>query len=103
MYAIVEIAGKQFKVSKDQYIYIPKMEMEIGAPISFEKILLLQGETDLYIGNPVVEGAKVAAKVLDHVKGDKIIIFKKKRRQGYKKKQGHRQGYTKILIENIVK
>lgn len=103
MYAIVEIAGKQFRITRDQYIYTPKMEQEVGSPILFDKILLLQDKQELHIGSPVVLGAKAEGKVLEHVRGDKLIVFKRKRRKGYKLKQGHRQGYTKVLIENILK
>ncbi len=101
MYAIVEIAGKQFKVTKDQYIYTPKMEQEIGTSVSFDKVLLVQDEKTIRLGTPTVAGAQVAGKVIQQVKDDKVIVFKKKRRKGYKKKQGHRQEYTKVLIENI--
>jgi large subunit ribosomal protein L21 len=103
MYAIVEIAGKQFKVTKDLYIYTPKMDQEAGSSVSFDKILLLQNDQDIQVGAPTVAGAKVEGKVIEHVKGDKIIVFKRKRRKGYKTKQGHRQGYTKVLIQNILR
>src|SRR5690606_8158452 len=103
MYAIVEIAGKQFKITKDQYIYAPKMECVAGSSIFFDKVLLLQDEDTIHVGSPIVNGAKVEASVIEHVKGDKITIFKRKRRKGYKIKQGHRQGYTKVLIGNILK
>lgn len=103
MYAIVEIAGKQFKVIKDQYIYTPKLEQALGVSILFDKVLLVQDEKTIEVGAPIIAGAKVAGKVIQHVKDDKVIIFKKKRRKGYKKKQGHRQEYTQVLIENILK
>ena len=103
MYAIVEIAGKQFKVTQDSYIYTPTLDKQIGASIAFNHILLVQNEEDIQIGSPFVVGATVEGKILGHVKGDKVIVFKKKRRKGYTKKQGHRQGYTKVLIENILK
>jgi large subunit ribosomal protein L21 len=103
MYAIVEIAGKQFKVTKDQYIYTPKINSEEGSSITFDQILLLDQGGNLTVGEPTVAGAKISGKVLAHVKGDKVLVFKKKRRKGYKKLQGHRQDYTKILIENILK
>lgn len=101
MYAIVEIAGKQFKVTKDQYIYTPKIAQEVGASVSFDKVLLVQDEKTIRVGVPTVAGVKVAGKVIQQVKDDKVIVFKKKRRKGYKKKQGHRQEYTKVFIENI--
>jgi large subunit ribosomal protein L21 len=103
MYAIVEIAGKQFKVTKDQYIYTPKINSEEGSSITFDQILLLDQDGNITIGEPTVAGATISGKVLAHVKGDKVLVFKKKRRKGYKKLQGHRQDYTKILIEDILK
>jgi len=103
MYAIVEIAGKQFKVKKDQYIYTPKIEAEEGHAVSFDQVLLIEDQSDIKIGMPTVNGAKVLGKVVKHVKSDKVIVFKKKRRKGYQKRQGHRQEYTQVLIENILK
>lgn len=103
MYAIVEIAGKQFKVTQDQLLYAPQLDVEAGSAITFDKILLVEEGDTVAIGTPTVAGAKVTGKVLDHVRGDKIIVFKKKRRKGYKKTQGHRQDYTKVLIERIIK
>lgn len=103
MYAIVEIAGKQFKVSQDQQLYTPLLDVEAGKAITFDQVLLVEDGEDVTIGTPTVTGAKVTGKILDHVRGDKIIVFKKKRRKGYKKTQGHRQDYTKVLIESIVK
>jgi large subunit ribosomal protein L21 len=101
MYAIVDIAGKQFKVAKDQYIYAPKVEGEAGASVSFDKVLLVENDGKIDIGAPAVSGVKVSGKILEHVKGDKVIIFKKKRRKGYAVKNGHRQQFTKIQIESI--
>ncbi len=101
MYAIVDIAGKQFKVAKDQYIYAPKMEGEAGAAVSFDKVLLVDNEGKVEVGAPTVKGVKVSGKILEHVKGNKVIVFKKKRRKGYAKKNGHRQQFTKVQIENI--
>ena len=104
MYVIVEIAGKQFKVIKNQQVYIPKTAEAVGKVLTFDNILACWEENKSpVVGMPFVEGVKVTAKVIDHVKDDKIIVFKKKRRKGYKKKQGHRQGYTKVLIEEIIK
>ncbi len=103
MYAIVEIAGKQFKVCQNQQLYTPQLNAETGSAITFDKILLIEDDNKLAIGTPTIAGAKVIGKVLAHVRGDKIIVFKKKRRKGYQKIQGHRQDYTKVLIENIVK
>ncbi len=102
MYAIVDIAGKQFKVTKDQFVYAPSMEGETGASVEFNRVLLIEGDQGIDVGTPVVSGAKVTGKILDHGRGDKVIVFKKKRRKGYKKTQGHRQGFSKILIEDIL-
>jgi large subunit ribosomal protein L21 len=101
MYAIVDISGKQFKVAKDQFVYAPKMEGEAGAAVEFDKVLLIDNEGKVDVGAPTLTGVKVSGKILEHVKGDKVIVFKKKRRKGYVKKNGHRQQYTKVLIENI--
>ncbi|MBP9925376.1 MAG: 50S ribosomal protein L21 [Cyclobacteriaceae bacterium] len=101
MYAIVDIAGKQFKVAKDQYIYTPKMEGEAGASVLFDKVLLLDKDGSVDVGAPTVNGVKVSGKILEHVKGNKVIIFKKKRRKGYAVKNGHRQQFTKVQIESI--
>lgn len=102
MYAIVDIAGQQFKVQKDQKIFVHRLEAEEGTEMSFDKVLLVDNEGKVTIGVPTIENAKVNAKVLDHVKGDKIIIFKKKRRKGYKVKNGHRQQFTQIQIADII-
>lgn len=102
MYAIVDIAGKQLKVSKDQFVYTPKLEGEEGAAVEFDQVLLVEGDGGVKVGTPVVSGAKVSGKILAHGKDDKVIVFKKKRRKGYKKKNGHRQEFTKVLIENII-
>ena len=101
MYAIVDIAGKQFKVAKDQYIYAPKLEGEAGTSVNFENVLLIDNAGSIEIGAPIVKGAKVSGKILEHVKGNKVIVFKKKRRKGYVVKNGHRQQYTKVQIESI--
>ncbi|MFZ5973448.1 MAG: 50S ribosomal protein L21 [Bacteroidota bacterium] len=101
MYAIVDIAGKQFKVAKDQYIYAPKMDGEAGTAVSFDKVLLVDNNGQVEVGAPTVKGVKVSGKILEHVKGNKVIVFKKKRRKGYAKKNGHRQQFTKVQIENI--
>jgi large subunit ribosomal protein L21 len=103
MYAIVDIAGKQFKVTQDQFVYAPLMAGEAGASVEFDKVLLLDNDGKVEIGAPLLKGAKVSGKILGHVKGDKVIVFKKKRRKGYKKKNGHRQDFTKVLIEGITK
>jgi large subunit ribosomal protein L21 len=101
MYAIVDVAGRQFKVSQNQYIYAPRLEGEVGAAVEFGQVLLLEKEGAIQVGAPTVAGIKVSGKILEHVKGDKEIIFKKKRRKGYAVKNGHRQQYTKVQIETI--
>ena len=101
MYAIVEIAGQQFKVSKDLKVYVHRLANEEGSKISFDKVLLLDDNGSITLGAPAIEGASVEAKVLQHLKGDKVIVFKKKRRKGYKKRNGHRQYLTQIVIEGI--
>ncbi|TAE70168.1 MAG: 50S ribosomal protein L21 [Bacteroidetes bacterium] len=101
MYAIVEIAGQQFKVEKDKYLYAHRLSTPEGEEISFDKVLLIDRDGSVTIGAPTVSGAKVTAKVLAHVKGDKVLVFKKKRRKGYQKLNGHRQALTKIIIQDI--
>jgi len=101
MYAIVEIAGQQFKVVKDQRLYVHRLKDNEGAKISFDKVLLIDNDGKVNVGAPVVAGASVSAKVLEHLKGDKVLVFKKKRRKGYQKENGHRQYLTQILIEGI--
>ncbi len=101
MYAIVEIAGQQFKVAKDQKVFVNRLAGEEGDSISFDKILLTGDGDNVTLGAPAIEGASVGAKITRHLKGDKVIVFKKKRRKGYKVKNGHRQALTEILIESI--
>jgi len=101
MYAIVEIAGQQFKVSKDQRLFVHRLANDVDAKVSFDKVLLIDNGGALTLGAPAIEGASVEAKVLKHLKGDKVIVFKKKRRKGYKKRNGHRQYLTQIVIEGI--
>jgi len=101
MYAIVEIAGQQFKVSKDQKVFVHRLEGKEGDAVKFAKVLLLDDNGSVTLGAPAIEGALVEAKVLQHVKGDKVIVFKKKRRKGYKVKNGHRQALTQIQITGI--
>ncbi len=101
MYAIIKIQDKQFKIQEGQYIYAPLLEAKPDEVLSFTHVLLKDDGQEVKVGSPFVKNAVVKAKVLAHVKDDKVIVFKKKRRKGYKKKQGHRQQYTKILIENI--
>ena len=101
MYAIVEIAGQQFKVAKDQKVYVHRLQEEEGAKVSFSNVLLTESEGTVTVGAPAIQGAEVTAKILRHLQGDKVIVFKKKRRKGYKKKNGHRQALTEIQIETI--
>ena len=101
MYAIVEIAGQQFKVAKDQKVFVNRLASEEGKKVTFDNVLLLEDEGNITIGAPAIEGASVTAKVLSHLKGDKVIVFKKKRRKGYRKKNGHRQYLSEIQIESI--
>ncbi|MFA8434014.1 MAG: 50S ribosomal protein L21 [Marinifilaceae bacterium] len=102
MYAIVEIAGQQFKVEKDQKIFVHRLDAEEGGQVEFAKVLLMDKEGEIVVGAPAIEGAKVTAKVLSHLKGDKVQVFKKKRRKGYKVRNGHRQYLSQIQIEEIV-
>lgn len=101
MYAIVEIAGQQFKVQKDQKIFVHRLDAEEGKKIDFDRVLLVDDGKKVSLGAPVINGAKVSAKVEGHVKGDKVIVFRKKRRKGYVKKNGHRQSFTALTISDI--
>ena len=101
MYAIVEIAGQQFKMQKDQKIFVHRLDAEAGSKVTFDKVLLVDNAGKINVGAPAIAGAKVTAEVIDHLKGDKVIVFKKKRRKGYRKKNGHRQSLTAITIKDI--
>ena len=101
MKAIVEIGGKQLKVEKGQTFIVNRLEKEPGKKMSFDNVLLIEDKGKTSIGNPSLENASVSASIIDHLKGDKVIVFKKKRRKGYKVKNGHRQYLTKIKIDNI--
>jgi large subunit ribosomal protein L21 len=101
MYAIVDIAGQQFKVEKDQKLFVHRLEGEEGKEVSFDQVLLIDSGTKVSVGDPVVKGASVSAKIITHMKGDKVLVFKKKRRKGYQKLNGHRQYMTQIQIESI--
>ncbi len=102
MYAIVEIAGQQFKVSRGSKVYVNRLEASEGSKVEFNKVLLIDTDGKVQIGTPSVDGAKVAATVLAHLKGDKVIVFKKKRRKGYQKSNGHRQQLSQILIQGVL-
>ncbi len=101
MYAIVEIGGHQFKIEKDQKLFVNLLDNEAGSELEFDKVMLLADGDKIQVGQPVVDGARVKARVLEHVKSDKVLVFKKKRRKGYQKMNGHRQPMTQIQIEEI--
>jgi large subunit ribosomal protein L21 len=101
MYAIVEIAGQQFKVEQNDEIFVHRLEGDPGTKLEFDKVLLVDNDGKISVGKPLVEGTSISGKILDHVRGDKVVIFKKKRRKGYEKESGHRQDFSKVLIENI--
>ena len=101
MYAIVEIAGQQFKVEKDQQVFVHRLDNKEGSKVEFDNVLLIDNDGKVKVGAPAISGAKVTAKVVSHLKGDKVVVFKKKRRKGYKVKNGHRQAFTEILIQKI--
>ena len=101
MYAIVEIAGQQFKVAQDQKLFVHRLDAKEGAKVSFDNVLLLDDGKKVTVGAPAIKGASVEAKVTSHLKGDKVIVFKKKRRKGYRVKNGHRQALTELIIEGI--
>ncbi len=101
MYAIVSIAGQQFKIEQGQEIFVHRLEGEEGANVEFDQVLLVDNDGKVNVGTPTVEGAKIDGKILAHVRGDKVKVFKKKRRKGYQKETGHRQDLSKVLIEKI--
>jgi large subunit ribosomal protein L21 len=102
MYAIVEIAGQQFKVEKNQEIFVHRLEGEKDSAVDFDNVLLLDHDGQVTVGSPTVNGAMIRAKIVEHLRGDKVIIFHKKRRKGYQKQNGHRQYFSKVLIEDIL-
>jgi large subunit ribosomal protein L21 len=102
MYAIVEIAGQQFKVAKDQKVFVHRLKEEEGKKVLFDQVLLIGDGDNVTVGAPAIDGAAVEAKIVKHLKGDKVIVFKKKRRKGYRVKNGHRQYLTELVIEEIV-
>lgn len=102
MYAIVDIAGQQFKVEKDSKLFVHRLEGEEGATVEFEKVLLVDNDGKVKVGKPTVKDAKISVKILAHQKGDKVIVFKKKRRKGYKVKNGHRQQFTQVQVQDII-
>lgn len=102
MYAIVNIGGKQFKVEQAEKLYVPLLDKEVGTKVEFDNIVLFSDDKGVKIGTPVVSGARVTATVLEHMKDDKVLVFKKKKRKGYRKLNGHRQQFTRIEIDSIV-
>ena len=103
MYAVVDIAGRQFKVAQNDKIFVPRMKGDKGTTVKFDKVLLLADDKETRVGNPVVKGARVEATVLEHMRDDTVIVFKKKKRKGYRVKNGHRQPYTQVQITKIGK
>jgi large subunit ribosomal protein L21 len=102
MYAIVEIAGQQFKVERDRKIYVHRLDASEGDSLVLDRVMLVDDEGNVQIGMPLVEGATITAEVLQHCRGNKVIVFKKKRRKSYQKRTGHRQDFTRILIKDIL-
>ena len=101
MYAIVEIAGQQFKIEKDHKIFVHRLKAEEGSQVTFDRVMLVDNDGTVKVGAPTVTGATVSATVLNHLKGEKVLVFKKKRRKGYQKMNGHRQYLTAIKSEDI--
>ncbi len=101
MYAIVEIAGQQFKIEKDRKVFVHRLKAEEGSQVKFDRVMLVDNDGSVKVGEPTVQGAEVTATVLNHLKGDKVLVFKKKRRKGYQKLNGHRQYLTAIKIDDI--
>jgi len=101
MYAIVEIAGQQFKVEQGRKIYVHRLQANEGDKLEFNQVLLVEKEGKISVGSPLISGAKVNATVVSHLKGEKVIVFKKKRRKGYQKWNGHRQQFSQIMIDGI--
>ena len=102
MYVIVDIQGQQFKVQQGQKLFVHRINAEEGSEVEFEKVMLIDNEGDVTVGTPVIDGAKVVAEVLSHVQGDKVLVFKKKRRKGYQKLNGHRQQFSQIQVKEII-
>lgn len=101
MFAVLEVAGQQLKVSPAEKVFVPLLDQKVGNTITFDKVLLLSDDKSVRVGNPIVKGVAVKGKVLGHVKDEKVIVFKKKRRKGYRVRRGHRQQYTEIEITSI--
>jgi large subunit ribosomal protein L21 len=101
MYAIVEIAGKQYKVQENDKLYVPRLNADADAEVTFDRVLLFAGDSDIRVGTPTVGGASVKARVLGHKKGDKVLVFRKIKRKRFKVKNGHRQQYTQIQVSGL--
>ncbi len=102
MYAIVDIQGQQFKVEKDQKLFVHRINADQGSEVEFDKVMLLDNNGAITIGTPIIDGAKVVLEILSHVKGEKILVFKKKRRKGYQKMNGHRQQFSEVRVKQII-
>ena len=102
MYVIVDIQGQQFKVEQDQKLFVHRINADQGAEVEYEKVMLVDNDGAITVGAPLVEGAKVVVEILSHVKGDKVLVFKKKRRKGYRKLNGHRQQFSEVVVKSIV-
>ena len=102
MYVIVDIQGQQFKVEQDQKLFVHRINADQGAEVEFEKVMLVDNDGAITVGAPLVEGAKVVVEILSHVKGDKVLVFKKKRRKGYRKLNGHRQQFSEVVVKSLV-
>ena len=102
MYVIVDIQGQQFKVQKDQKLFVHRINANEGDTVEFGKVLLIGNDDDITIGSPTIDGATVVLEVLSHVKGDKVLVFKKKRRKGYQKLNGHRQQFSQVIVKDII-
>lgn len=102
MYVIVDIQGQQFKVQQDQKLFVHRINADQGSEVEFGKVMLIDNDGDVQVGAPVIEGAKVIVEVLSHVKGDKVLVFKKKRRKGYRKLNGHRQQFLEVRVKEII-
>lgn len=102
MYVIVDIQGQQFKVKQDQRLFVHRINADQGSEVEFEKVMLIDNEGTITVGTPVVEGAKVVVEILSHLKGDKVLVFKKKRRKGHRKLNGHRQQFSEVRVKEII-
>ncbi len=102
MYVLVDIQGQQFKVKQDQKLFVHRIKAEEGSTVEFDKVMLIDNDGSIQVGTPAIDGAKVVLEVLSHVKGDKVLVFKKKRRKGYQKLNGHRQQFTEVRVKEII-